>query len=196
MPEEKTGHRRSFDPIQGRRSIRLKGYDYSSTGGYFVTLVAFQREFLFGDIVDGEMRLNSLGRIVKECWDEIPSHFPNAGTDAFVVMPNHLHGIIMLYEYIRSDASARRGTIYRAPTPTIEQFGKPTVGSLPTILRTFKAAVTRRASRELDSANIWQRNYYEHIIRNQTDFERIAGYTLANPANWDTDEENPRPTAE
>jgi len=102
----------------------------------------------------------------------------------------------MLYEYIRSDASARRGTIYRAPTPTIEQFGKPTVGSLPTILRTFKAAVTRRASRELDSANIWQRNYYEHIIRNQTDFERIAGYTLANPANWDTDEENPRPTAE
>ena len=88
----------------------------------------------------------------------------------------------------------------RAPTmdrgnttsPNLEQFGKPTVHSILTIIRTFKAAVTRRAGRELNSANLWQRNYYEHILRNQVDYERIAGYILSNPANWVDDEENPR----
>jgi putative transposase len=177
----------------GRRSIRLKGYDYSQAGGYFVTVVTFRREALFGEIMGGEMCLNELGKIVAECWQEIPAHFPNAEADAFVVMPNHVHGIIFLFENNPSDAdvSDGRGTIYRAPTITIEQFGKPTIGSLPTIVRTFKAAVTRRAGRELNSANIWQRNYYEHIIRDQPDYERVAAYIADNPSNWAEDEENP-----
>jgi putative transposase len=170
-----------------RRSIRVQGYDYAGVGGYFVTVVAFQRKCIFGEIVKGEMRLNAIGKIVEECWDEIPLHFPNAEIDAFVIMPNHIHGIIMLFD--------DRGTIYRAPTRSFEEFGKPTVGSLPTIMRTFKAAVTRNARRELNGTHIWQRNYFEHIIRDQTDYQRIAGYIAVNPMKWDTDEENPRQTS-
>ena len=176
-----------FDPkIHHRKSIRLKGYDYSQAGGYYVTIVTLWRECLFGEVVDGGMGINALGKIVQECWDEIPVHFPNVSMDAFMVMPNHVHGIVLIQD------DAGRGTIYRAPTLTIEQFGKPTVRSLPTIVRTFKAAVTRRAGRELNSGNIWQKNYYEHIIRDNNDYERIAGYILANQANWNDDEENPR----
>jgi REP element-mobilizing transposase RayT len=100
----------------GRRSIRVKGYDYSQAGGYYVTIVTLWRECLFGEVVGGEMRVNSLGKIAQKCWDEIPTHFPNVDEDAFVVMPNHVHGIIFIHEHNRADASARRGTIYRAPT--------------------------------------------------------------------------------
>jgi putative transposase len=166
----------------GRRSIRLKGYDYSAAGGYYVTIVARGRECLFGEITGREMRANTLGQIAEECWQAIPEHFSNSDVDVFVVMPNHVHGIIMIHDAVR-------GTIYRAPNPTIEQFGKPTAGSLPTIVRTYKAAVARRARRELGSANIWQRNYYEHIIRNLQDYGRIAGYIADNPANWEEDEQ-------
>jgi len=100
----------------------------------------------------------------------------------FVVMPNHVHGII----WIDDVARARRR---RAPTE--ERFGKPVVGSIPTIVRAFKSAVTYRAGRELNSANIWQRNYYEHIIRDQTDYNRIAETITSIPLKWDIDEENP-----
>jgi putative transposase len=175
------------DPLHHRRSIRLKGYDYSQAGGYYITVVTFWRECLFGNVLDGVMHVNALGRIVQECWDEIPFHFPRVSLDAFVIMPNHVHGILFLHD-------DGRGTIHRAPTilaPAKEGFGKPTVGSIPTILRTFKAAVTRRAGRELNSGKLWQRNYYEHILRDQADYERIAGYILANPANWNDDNENP-----
>ena len=167
-----------------RRSIRLKGYDYSAAGGYYVTAVAFRREYLFGDVVEGEMRLNALGWIVRKEWFKTTMLRPyvELHEDEFVVMPNHVHGLIWIMEDI---VGARRR---RAPTE--ERFGKPAVGSIPTIARAFKSAVTRRANRELNSANIWQRNYYEHIIRDQTDYERIAGYILANPANWNDDEEN------
>ena len=184
----------------GRRSVRLKAYDYSQVGGYYVTIVTLWRDCLFGEVVDGGMQVNVLGKIVKECWSDIPIHFPNVTTDVFVVMPNHVHGILCIHEKDRVATSSfpsvvgartRRGTIYRAPTKT-EQFGKPTVGSLPTIVRTFKGSVTRRAGRELNTGNIWQRNYYEHIVRDQSDYERIAGYILDNPLNWDKDEENPK----
>jgi REP element-mobilizing transposase RayT len=185
------------DPF-GRRSIRLKGYDYSQAGGYCITIVSFRREYLFGELLGGEMQVNALGRIVKDCWGEIPVHFPNVVLDAFVVMPNHVHGIIFIHDDNRATASSRRGTIYRAPTlphrastSAIEQFGKPTVGSLSTIIRTVKASVTRRAGGKLNSANLWQRNYYEHILRDQSDYERIAGYILDNPLNWAKDEEHP-----
>ena len=143
-----------------RRSIRLKGFDYSSAGGYFITMVSFRRECLFGKIVEGERQCNSLGRIAEQCWQAIPEHFPNAGLGEYVVMPNHIHGIIFMYENVRWGTIYRAPvdrapTIYHAPTLQFERFGKPTSGSLPTIVRTYKAAVTRRAGRELKSANIW-----------------------------------------
>jgi len=189
-----------FDPeIHHRNSIRLKGYDYSQVGGYYLTIVTYGRKILFGDVVGGEIRVNAMGKIAQECWSEIPVHFPNVGVDVFTVMPNHVHGILFIYEnnpvetnsFPSVGARTRRGTIYRAPTPKIEQFGKPMAGSLPTVIRTFKASVTRRAGRELNLSTIWQRNYYEHILRDQADYERIASYILDNPLAWDQDEENP-----
>ena len=175
-----------YDPQKHhRRSIRIKGFDYTDPGAYFITIVTYQRDRIFGNIVDSKMQLNALGVIADECWRAIPEHFPNVELGAHVVMPNHVHGIIV----IRADgnASARRGTIYRAPT---KQFGKPVVGSIPTIIRSFKSAVTRRAGRELNATGIWQRNYYEHIIRNHEDWDRIHWYIESNPSRWADDKEN------
>jgi REP element-mobilizing transposase RayT len=176
-----------FDPkIHHRRSIRLQGYDYSQAGAYFVTIVTYQRDCIFGKIENGETKLNDLGRIADECWRAIPEHFPFVELGAHIIMPNHVHGIIV----ITDDG---RGAIYRAPTesaPTIEQFGKPTIGSLPTIIRTYKAAVTRIIGREHNATGIWQRNYHEHIIRNEREMDNIWRYIESNPAHWDDDEEN------
>lgn len=168
-----------------RHSIRLQGYDYTQEGAYYVTIVTWQRDFLFGEIVDGEMILNERGNIADECWREIPGHFPHVELGAYVVMPNHVHGIIVI---------GGRGAIYRAPTDdtNIEKFGKPVKGSLPTIIRTYKAAVTRLIGRELNETSIWQRNYYEHIIRNEKDLQNKTDYIEANPSLWDEDENNPR----
>ena len=176
----------------GRRSIRLKGYDYSQAGGYYITIVTLWRECLFGDVVDLEMQVNALGRIVQECWDEIPAHFPNVVVDAFVVMPNHVHGIIFIHENNRAGANpvgARHVSPRQEPTYPPRGFKPCSVGAL---VAAFKSSVTRRARGELNSSNIWQRNYYEHILRDQVDTKRITGYILDNPINWDQDEENPQ----
>jgi putative transposase len=111
-----------------------------------------------------------------------PSSFSNIDNEPFVIMPNHIHGIITIHE---NDC---RGTIYRAPT--IEKFGKPVVGSIPTIIRTYKATVSRLAKREIGMVKIWQRNYYEHIICDQTEMKHIVDYILANPIHWSDDPEN------
>jgi REP-associated tyrosine transposase len=178
-----------FDPQKHhRRSIRIKEYDYAQPGGYFVTIVTYQRNCIFGNIVNEETQLNAFGKIADECWRAIPDHFPNVELGAYIVMPNHVHGIIVINDRADASASARRGTIYRAPT---EQFGKPIIGSIPTIIRTFNAAVTRRIGRELNATGIWQRNYYEHVIRNHEDWDRIHRYIESNPSMWAEDDENP-----
>jgi len=181
-----------FDPQKHhRRSIRLKGYDYTQAGAYFVTMVTHQREPLFGEIVDREMRLSPMGQIADEHWRAIPEHFPHVELGAYVVMPNHVHGIIII-----TDGG---GTPWRAPThaPTdnIEKFGKPVSGSLATIIRQYKSSVTRRIQKELygldiSSPTIWQRNYYEHIIRNKAAYNRIHRYIESNIDNWAKDNEN------
>jgi REP element-mobilizing transposase RayT len=143
----------------------------------------------------GGMRVNTLGKIVKECWGDIPFHFQNAEMDAFVVMPNHVHGIIFIHDNIRAatnplpSVGARHVSPLQKPSYPPHGF-KP--GSVGAIIASFKSAVTRRAGREFNSGNIWQRNYYEHILRDQADYERIAGYILDNLANWEQDEENPQ----
>ena len=178
-----------FDPQKHHRhSIRLKEYDYTQPGGYFVTIVSYQRECLFGGIANEKMQLNESGHIVYECWHAIPDHFTNVELGAYVVMPNHIHGIIVINDRTDASASARRGTIYRAPT---EQFGKPVNGSIPTIIRTSKAAVTRRIGRELNATGIWQKNYYVHVIRDHEDWDRIHRYIESNPSMWAEDNENP-----
>jgi REP element-mobilizing transposase RayT len=186
---------------RNRRSVRLKAFDYASPGAYFVTIVTHGRAMLFGRIVEREMRLSKVGTVADRAWREIPEHFPHVELGSFVVMPNHVHGILVLHapttpNEIGSDATASepgRGTIYRAPT---EQFGAPRIGSIPTIVGTYKAAVTRAVGRlPGDRHTIWQRNYYEHVIRDDADWDRIRGYIDVNTMNWEEDEENPRNAA-
>lgn len=175
-----------FDPQKHhRRSIRLPGYDYSQAGAYFITLVTHERACLFGEIVDGEVRLSDFGLVADECWRLIPEHFPAVELGAYVVMPNHVHGIIILHD------RNRRGTPWRAPTH-IEKFGKPVSGSLATIVRQYKSSVTRIISQRYGGvSNIWQRNYYEHIIRSDDEHARIHLYIESNPAKWKDDDQNP-----
>jgi putative transposase len=178
-------HHRPFGGTQGRRSIRLRGYDYTQAGAYFVTVCAYQRQCLFGAAIEGQMALNDMGRTAQACWDEIPAHFPHVELDTFVVMPNHVHGIIVVTD-------TGRGTACRAPTA--ESFGKPVPGSLSSIVRSFKSAVTRwiKQWRATPRQPVWQRNYFEHIVRNESTLDRIRDYIETNPARWALDRENPQ----
>lgn len=165
-----------------RRSIRLPGFDYASDGAYFITICTFDHSFLFGEIIGAEMSLNSTGRLVQEEWLALPRHRPSVTLDEYMVMPNHFHGIFWIQE---------AGTARRAPTE--EKFGRPMAGSLASIVRAFKAATPRRyreASRA-PSHRLWQRGYYEPVIRSDDDLYRIQEYILTHPAKWAEDKENP-----
>jgi REP element-mobilizing transposase RayT len=177
-----------------RRSIRLKGYDYTQVGAYFITICTHNRTCVFGEVVDGMMRLNEYGVIVREEWfrSAVLRPYLRLLPEEFVVMPNHVHGII----WIVDDVGARRCRAptleFRAPTPTAERFGKPVPGSIPTIVRAFKSAVTKRINDRCGTAGapVWQRNYYEHVIRTEESLERIREYILTNPLRWHLDREN------
>ncbi|MGC8720949.1 MAG: transposase, partial [Thermodesulforhabdaceae bacterium] len=150
-----------YDPERHhRRSIRLKGYDYSQPGAYFITICTQGRAHLFGEVVEGEMRLNTWGQIVWEEWfrSAVLRPYVRLCPNEFVVMPNHVHGIIWIVND-DDDVGARRR---RAPTG--ERFGAPVCGSIPTIIRSFKSATTKHinALRGTPGASVWQRNYYEH----------------------------------
>ncbi len=170
-----------FDPDKHhRRSFRLRGYDYAQAGAYFVTIVTQGRQCLFGEVVESEMRLNEYGRVVVECWNGLPGHYPHVGLDAFVVMPNHVHGVL---ELTRNVGAGLR------PAPTSAKWRH----SLSEIVRAFKAFSSRRINelRNMPGAPVWQRNYYEHIIRNEDDLYDIRQYIIYNPAKWAEDGENP-----
>jgi putative transposase len=139
---------------------------------------------MFGRIVAGEVRLNAYGRIVEAEWVKTSARRDNLELDAFVVMPNHFHAIVVI-------AGDSAGTARRAPT--FEDFARPISGSLPTVVRSFKSAVTKRINESsLDStAPVWQRGYYEHAIRNEHDLALTREYVMNNPLKWDLDEENP-----
>jgi len=171
-----------------RRSIRLRGYDYTQAGAYFITICTHGRACLFGEVMDGTMRLNDTGRMTQTCWNAIPEHFPGVVTDECIVMPNHVHGIVWVGD---GGTACCRGTACRAPT--VEQFGKPVSRSLPTIIRSFKSAVTKRINESFGTAGVpvWQRNYHEHIIRDEDALTRIRQYIIDNPAQWAMDRENP-----
>ena len=174
-----------------RHSIRLNEYDYSQAGAYFVTICAHNRECVFGNVVKGEMRLNKYGRVVEAEWIETASIRNNVELDVFVVMPNHFHGVLVIVGGGRDTVG--RDTARRAPTAINERFGKPTSGSLPTIVRSFKSAVTKRINelRGTPETPVWQRNYYEHVIRDEGDLNEIREYIMSNPLKWELDRENP-----
>src|SRR5438094_1023495 len=170
-----------------RRSIRLRGADYSEPGAYFITICAAQRRSIFGKIDKERIILSPLGEIVRACWIEIPEHFPRASADQFVVMPNHMHGILGL------TVGARYIVPFDREARTPEKFQKPVKGSIPTVVRTFKAAVARRAKKELgiSSNDIWQRNYFERVLRDGKEYADASRYILENPQRWEWDRENP-----
>jgi putative transposase len=170
-----------------RRSIRLPGAVYTEAGGYFVTICTTQRREIFGTIKNGEVLLTELGKIVRACLVQIPNHFAHASIKEFVVMPNHLHVNIALGVGARYIVPLHR----RARKP--EQFQKPVKGSIPTIIRTFKAAVVRQAKKELNmrGQEIWQRNYFERVVRSGQEYADASRYVMENPMRWESDAENP-----
>ena len=183
----------SFDPQKHhRRSIRLQGYDYSQAGAYYFTIVTQGKAILFGDIENGEMILNEAGKMILKWWHELPKKFPNIKLGTFIIMPNHVHGIIIIES---------AGVDLRVNPAEIDTANGRTHGSAPTlgtIIQWFKTMTTNEYIRGIKNLGwrpfdrrLWQRNYYEHIIRNQQDWERIHDYILANPANRDDDKENP-----
>jgi len=167
-----------------RRSIRLKDYDYSQAGGYFITICTHGWGNLFGNIVKGEMRLNEYGKIVENEWIKTGKMCLNVLLDEYIIMPNHIHGIIIIID-------DGRGTLQRAPT--VERFGKPVSNSIPTIVRLFKSTTTKQINqiRKMPRASVWQRNYYEHVIRNEDKLNKLRYYIQTNLLKWYLDRENP-----
>lgn len=176
-----------------RRSLRLRGYDYSSDGAYFVTIVTQHRHCLFGQIVEDEMILNEAGQMVHDEWLLLPERFSSVETDQFVVMPNHLHGILVLGENVDSVGAPLVGALPRADIGDTGNI--PTLGA---VVGAFKSLTTVLYSEGVKESNwphfdqrLWQRNYYEHIVRDEIAIERIRDYILGNRANWERDPENP-----
>lgn len=169
-------------------SIRLPDYDYTQPGRYFITLVTEQRVDRFGEIVAEKMHENSFGRLARKEWENLSQRFLNIVLDEFIVMPNHTHGIIFVLAIDTQNGIT---------TTNIETFGQPRPGSIPTIVRAYKAAVTLRARRMVDDPKIqiWQRNYYEHVIRNDHGLEAARLYIQENPMKWATDQENQHQSA-
>jgi putative transposase len=172
-----------------RRSIRLKNYDYSQGGSYFITICINDHRCLLGSIINGTMQFSSLGESVQEFWLTMPLHFPNVILDDFVVMPNHLHGILTLSDYAGAACCAPTKESGTSHTMSMRKLAPH---SLPVIIRSYKSAVTKRFNewRKTSRIPIWQRGYYEHIIRNESELNRIREYIHNNPLKWDLDREN------
>jgi putative transposase len=162
-----------------RRSLRLQAYDYAQAGAYFVMVCTQNRTCLFGEVTDGAMRLNSAGELAATVWNSMVERFPDIELDMFVVMPNHLHGIIVLSD---SGRAATRAA--------------PTVGD---VVGAFKSLFTLRFIEGVKSKRwpafdrrVWQRNYYEHVIRDERDLARVRRYIDENPLRWEFDQDNPQ----
>ena len=168
MPYEPGRHR--------RRSIRLPGYDYAQGGAYFVTICVRDRACVLGEMARGEVRTSALGEIVARCWCALPQHFPTVEVDAVVVMPNHLHGILFL-----TDVPA-------AGTPPATERRAP----LSVVIGAFKSASARQINAMRGTAGaFWQRDYFEHIVRDERGLSRLRTYIEQNPARWDMDRLHP-----
>jgi len=167
-----------YDPEKHhRRSIRLRSYNYAAAGTYFVTICSQDRGCVFGEIIDGAMHINQWGLVVDACWNGLPSHYGNVRLDAFVVMPNHIHGIILIAPRTDVDVGARHASPLH----------------LGTVIGSFKSAAARQINilRDAPGCPVWQRNYYEHIIRGEKVLHAIRRYVEDNPTQWAFDPENP-----
>ena len=169
-----------FNPkVHNRRSIRLQEYDYSQDGFYYITICTRNRECIFGEILNGEIELSKIGKIANECWNQIPKHFNNVMLDEMIIMPNHLHGIVIV------ENNHCRGLINQTPTDWILQRDPRLV--LGKIIRFYKARTTRLIHKNEIRYFTWQRNYYEHIIHNEKELYAIREYIINNPLQWHLD---------
>jgi REP element-mobilizing transposase RayT len=198
----KTGLHMNYSRQHNRRSIRLRGYDYSSPGEYFITICTNKRECLFGDIENGEMVLNELGIIARDEWTNTENIRDNVKLDRFVIMPNHMHAIFQITNIVGAygDTPLQCGgtTMHKHVHRPQNDEGKSTNFKSPSntvgaIVRGYKSAVTTKINtlHQRPGQKIWQRNYYEHIIRNVESLNRIRKYILNNPARWEGDMNHP-----
>ncbi len=166
--------------IHHRRSVRLKGYDYSRANAYFITICAWNRECLFGCVENSTMALTEYGKMLENEWLKTPQMRPNVELDAFVVMPNHFHGIIQINDIREGESHTQEGVYQYAPTI---RSPSQTAGA---IVRGFKSAVTKQINvcRNTPYADVLQRNYYEHIVRSDNELNTIREYIQNNPSTW------------
>ncbi|MEQ8756109.1 MAG: transposase [Coleofasciculus sp. G1-WW12-02] len=185
-----------------RHSIRLKGYDYRQPGAYFVTLCIRNRDCLLGEIIQGNMYLSPLGRIVKNEWYRTAVVRPNVELDAFVIMPNHLHGIIVLTDTHRTSLRTELSVysldwvqpiVSTGSTREKRQIKGVVSGSLGAIIGQFKSLSAKRINRIRQTPHVplWQRDFYDHIIHRETSLHAIRKYIVENPLRWIDDPENP-----
>ena len=188
------------DPDKQRHSIRLKDFDYHRVGFYFVTIVTQERKCLFGEVVNGAMQLNDPGHMVHAVWDNLTKYYMGVETDQFVIMPNHIHAVIVLVG-TAPRACRESGGQPLGVAPTKNRSANLAAGqplSLSDVLHRFKTLTTQRYARGVAEAGwmrfsqrLWQRNYFEHIIRNEGSLNRIRQYILDNPVRWEFDRDNP-----
>ena len=172
-----------------RRSICLPEYDYAGAGAYFVTTCVHGRECLFGEIADNVMNLNGFGKVAESCWHDLPKHYIHIGLDAFIVMPNHVHMIIEIRDAVSVGAGAPAAGDRLAPTSVTAPTSRH---GLSEIVRAFKSFSSRRINelRNTVGQPVWQRNYFERVIRNEDELRRARDYILNNPLKWALDREN------
>ena len=190
-----------YDPeTHHRRSIRLKDYDYSKAGAYFVTICTWNKECILGEIDDEKMKLNEYGEIVFEEWYRSSEIRKEIGMDAFVIMPNHIHGIVIINDTITEQYNVGANgcsPIENENMVHVEVNGRPPLRmkskSISSFIAGFKSSVTKRINqiRNTPGFPVWQRNYYEHIIRNEKELNAIREYIMYNPLRWNEDTENP-----
>ncbi|TSJ39074.1 transposase [Fluviicola chungangensis] len=169
----------SNHPIHRRKSQRLNGYDYAKEGLYFITIKTENNRPLFGEIINGIMKLDESGLVAQNCWLDIPKHFPHAALHEFVIMPDHVHGIIEIV-YNPNYVGAKNFSPLHNDQPNFKSPSK-TIGS---IIRGFKTGVTKWMRNHTTVHDVWQRNYHDHIIRNTESYERICQYIRDNPKKW------------
>ena len=180
------GSTMTYDPERYHRgSIRLPHYDYRQAGAYFVTICVVDRKCIFRKIDDGMMQPNESGLVVAEQWAGLPNHYPNASLDAFVIMPNHVHGIICLSDDMHPFVGAGFKPALAQPEYKLRH-------GLSEIVRGFKTFSSRRINQALGTPGepVWQRNYYEHVVRGTSDLDTIRKYTVENPLKWAEGPEN------
>ena len=189
--------KRHHDPnSRSRRSIRLKGFDYTQSGAYFVTVVVQDKACLFGEIVGKGMELNGAGMMSQTIWESLPRRFPTIGLDAFSIMPNHLHGIIVINRPAGESPVGANNDDRTTAAPRVA----PTIAtrSLGDVVGAYKSITTVEYVRGVKTkgwqgfrGRLWQRNYYERIIRNENELNRAREYVANNPLQWELDRENP-----